>query len=223
MTSTSARFLTLTLAGLLLPTLAAAQQVEITPLLGFGVLDIAEENHSFDRTRGPGYQRGHGEDNFLHGVDIDEEPSFGLLVGLSVSRHTQIEFLYSRQDTTFDDRRFELFDRDMDIEYLHVGAVYEWTFERVRPFVGGSIGSTRISVPGGSENAFSVSPTGGLKVLLNDRTALRFTGRLFLTPIEENGPLGCPTGECQGRGGEEALADLQFSVGLTFRLGRPRG
>jgi len=214
----------ITLAILISPALARGQRIEVTPLVGFGSVGIAEDEQvHYDPARGPGYQSQHGPGNFFDGVSFDEDPSFGLLVGIGVSRHTQIEFFYRRQQATVDDSRFDLYNRAMDLQYFHVGAIYQWTLKQVQPFAGGSIGTTRMSLPGDSESSFSFGPTAGLKVPLNDRVAFRFAGRLLLSAIEESGPLGCPTGDCPGRQGEEALVDLEISVGLTFHFGQPRG
>jgi len=201
----------------LLPAVAAAQQIEVTPIDGFSFAEIADDQDG--RHHHSHHQQNHGSDSFLDALAIDDEPSFGLIVGLGVTRHTQIELLYSRLETTLDDDRFDFGRRNMDLEYLHVGAIYQWTLDRLEPFLGGSLGTTRISLPGTSDDAFSLSTTGGLKVLFNDRVGIRFAGRLFLTEIDENGAILCPLGGCSRYGGEEVLAHLEISGGLLLRFG----
>jgi len=206
--------------GLVLsPGVATAQQIEVTPLVGFGFVEIADDQNSHYHDPHHDDHDHHGSDTFLDDIAIDDEPNLGLIVGLSVTRHTQLELLYNRLETTVDDDRFDLRSRNLDLEYLHVGAIYQWTFDRVEPFVGGSIGATRISYAGTGDDAFSLSATGGLKVLFNDRVGIRFSGRLFLTAIDESDSILCPLGECGGRHGEEALAHLEISSGLLFRFG----
>jgi hypothetical protein len=210
------RFWLLGTAIALLPTLVAAQQIEVTPFAGFGSVEIAD---GLDDDHHDSHYHHHGSERSVDHLAIDDEPSFGLIVGLGVTRHTQIELLYDRLDTTTVESHFGPRARGMDLEYLHVGAIYQWTFDRVEPFLGGSLGATRISLPGGNDEAFSLSATGGVKLLFNDRVGIRFSGRLFLTEIEESGAILCPLGECLGHSGEEVLAHLEIGSGLLIRFG----
>ena len=190
---------------MVLPTIATAQQFEITPLIGFAATDVPEDND-----RNP--------TSLARKVDIDDQPLEGLIVGVGITRRSQIELLYSRQDSQVENLLFDQGARDLDLEYLHVGYLFQWPSRYVEPFLVGSVGTTRMTVAGRDEDAFSLSVGGGLKVLVNDRIGFRFASRLFLTPIEEDGLILCPLESCPGHGGEEGLVQLDLRAGLFVRF-----
>ncbi len=152
---------------------AGAQPViEITPTVGFrwGGEIRAEETTTLDRD-----------------ADLDEGYSLGLVVDIPVSDRLQIELLADHQRTGLDsgtlfgpsDRQF-----DLDIDYYHVGALYQWKTARVTPFVVGSMGLADLQPRDGlnsSTRRFSGSLGGGVKIPFSPNIAIRFEGRAFWT------------------------------------------
>ena len=75
----------------------------------------------------------------------------------------------------------------MTVEYYHAGALYQWKFDRVWPYVAGSMGATRFAPDNFNSNTeFSVSAGGGVKLMFNPHVGIRLDGRLYSTYIESN-------------------------------------
>lgn len=164
---------------LLLPALAVAQKVELTPFVGYrfgGQIDEDANVHF-------------GSGDF----DIDDDTSAGLILGFAVTRGLQVELIWSHQATRLlEDRGFfggdaELFDIDLD--YYHAGVAYQWVLGQVRPFVGASLGATELNPdePGlASETRFSIGIGGGVKLMFTRNLGLRFEGRLLATDLVDD-------------------------------------
>jgi len=168
-------FKTIALVTLALaPTVAFAQSytpgLEITPTIGYrwGGELTAENNDLFDKD-----------------TEVDSSEAYGLLIDIPLSRSSQIELMASRQSTSFSEGVLFPEDpttRDVDLTYYHVGYLYQWTPSNLRPFVVGSLGFTDINPEGaGSENRFSGSIGGGLKVDLSRNVGFRLEARGFWT------------------------------------------
>ena len=201
-----------TAAMLLLPCLAMAQytpSVEITPIVGY---------------RWGGELSASNNDLLDENAEIDSSASYGLLVDIPLSRHAQIELMASRQDSNFsrgvlfpEDGRFA----DVDVTYYHVGFLYQWTPSHLRPFVVGSLGFTDIAPEGASsENRFSTSIGGGLKVDLSRHVGFRLEARGFWTDTgswrwdscDDGGYCGCGDGwDCN-----VGLVQTELRVGLML-------
>lgn len=189
---------------------AKAQTVlEITPTVGFrwGGEIRAEETTTLDRD-----------------ADLEEGHSLGLVVDIPVTEHLQIELLADHQRTGLDsgtlfgpsDRQF-----DLDIDYYHVGALYQWTTARVKPFVVGSMGIANLDPRDGfnsSTRRFSGSLGGGVKIPLSANIGVRFEGRAFWTDTgdtrfdddEDDHHHGCHDDECSS-----GLFQAQARLGVT--------
>ena len=189
---------------------ASAQPVlEITPTVGFrwGGEIRAEETTTLDRD-----------------ADLVEGHSLGLVVDIPVTEHLQIELLADHQRTGLDsgtlfgpsDRQF-----DLDIDYYHVGALYQWTTARVKPFVVGSMGIANLDPRDGinsSTRRFSGSLGGGVKVPITANIGVRFEGRAFWTDTgdtrfdddEDDHHHGCHDDDCSS-----GLFQAQARLGVT--------
>lgn len=163
---------------LLLPALAVAQKVELTPFVGYRFGGQIDENANFL-----------GREDF----DVDDGKSAGLILGFAVTRGLQVELIWSHQATRlFRDRGLfdpgaELFDIDLD--YYHAGVAYQWTLGQVRPFVGASVGATELDPeePGlSSATRFSIGIGGGVKLMFTHNLGLRFEGRLLATDLVDD-------------------------------------
>lgn len=191
------------LAGFVAPSLAA--EVEITPFVG--------------------YQGGGGFETREGDLDFDPNANLGLTISVRTRHDGLVEFLYSRQSTPVDFQGIqdsgELFD--VTIEYLHFGGVWEIKTEKRRPFLGLTLGGTRLD-PSASdvddEWAFSAGISGGLKYLFSDRFGLRLEGRGLLSFFSSSGAIFCgfPPGQCGFSVSGSNFAQLSFVVGLTIRL-----
>lgn len=169
---------------------AAETEYELTPFLG--------------------YRAGGGFEEFPLGpdLDIEQSSSYGLILDIPLGGGgSQLEIMWSRQSTELDAGgplvSLPLFD--IDIDYFHVGGVYNWGYEedKIRPFVLGTLGVTLLSPEPSSldsETNFSAGFGGGVKVFASDHVGFRFEGRGYLTFLDSTGsgifcgPSGCLVG-----------------------------
>ncbi len=198
--------------GLLLASESAfAQKLEFTPFAGFRF--------------GGDFERSIDDfDHFDLGLALDEGDSYGFILGIGVTRNLQVELLYSTQETTLIDRFLpsgsqEVFDLDAD--YLHAGLAYQFaTSGRVRPFVAGSLGITRLA-PNDSfyddDERFSVGLGVGVKVMLADHVGIRLEGRGFWTLLDEDETFTCDYDDyCYDASVTDSLIQGELLGGLIF-------
>jgi len=124
-------------------------------------------------------------------LKVEPNPGYGFTFDIPVSSSFQIELLAQRQPTelTFAHGLFGASGgiADLDLSYYHVGLLWQGRDPRVSPFFVVSAGVTNLNpdVPGASsDNRFSVSIGGGVKVFLSDSVGLRFEGRGFVSDID---------------------------------------
>jgi opacity protein-like surface antigen len=137
-----------------------------------------------------------GGDNALFNSDLKVEDSsaYGVTLDIPLSSRIQLELLANRQSSQL---RFDqgLFGgttgvADIDVSYYHVGMLWQWGDYRVSPFFTASLGVANLNpdVAGASsENRFSASLGGGVKVFFSDNVGLRFEGRGFFSDLGNNG------------------------------------
>lgn len=186
----------------------AQAQLELTPFAGYrigGELEDIGDLGGFD------------------GVDFEDSESYGLILGIDLPANFQLEFLYSTQDSEL--RSSTLFSNlpglDLDVEYLHVGVLYQFGSDGdVRPFVAASGGVTRL-VPDlaglDSEERASVSFGGGVKLMVSDHIGFRFEGRGFTTFVDDNDDIYCEDRRCYSYD-EDVLWQVEARAGLIFRF-----
>ena len=181
---------------------ADAQKFEITPFAGFrfGGEAVDETGISYD---------------------LEATGSIGLGLEFAMSESARVQLLWSHQSTSVDRFSFDDDGRvDLDIDYFHVGTAYVFDpSSRTRPFLGMSIGATRVVSPSESSEAtyFSFAIGGGVKIFFNDHIGLRFDGRLFGTYGGSGAfAVGCgPSGCLVGFGGD-FLWQGEGTVGLLI-------
>ena len=146
---------------------AGAQKVELAPFAGlrFGgaVSDITGVSY-----------------------DLDATSSFGLGIEVKLSGQFRLQLLWSHQATGFSRFEFDGDGRtDLDIDYFHAGGIYVLdAASKTQPFVGATLGATRIVSDGddsGSSTYFSFGIGGGVKLLFNDHIGIRLDGRMYGT------------------------------------------
>ena len=188
------------------------------------------DGHRYELTPLVGYRWGgqiSGEDNVFFETDLEVNDSeiFGLIFEIPLSSNFQLELLANRQSTElgFDQGLFGgTFDvADITLDYYHVGFLMQTTDNDVVPFFVASAGITRLDpdIPGAdSEERFSMSLGGGVKVFFNDHFGLRFEGRGYFTIIDDYDS-GCYD-DCCGcydyYGEGTYLSQGEGSVGLIF-------
>jgi len=169
---------TVVLSIVLTPVGLSAQRVEITP---FGGVQFG------------GNLRIQGGD-----LSVSSGLNYGLTFDISFTPGGKIEFLYNRQETDL-----ELEDEatgavstlfDMAVEFIHIGVVYEWDLEKVKPFVVLTGGVTRM-VPQGvdreSRRWASGIFGGGAKTFISEQVGIKAQGRLAFSLVRAGDELFC--------------------------------
>lgn len=197
------------LAALLTPVAASAQgayRFELTPQVSY---------------RWGGTISGDSNDLFDANLDLDNGVGYGVTFDIPLSRNFQLELLANRQSTQlqFDEGLFggNFAVADIDVDYYHIGMLYQGGDRRVSPFFVASAGVTNLSpdVPGASsDQRFSMSLGGGVKVFVSENVGFRFEGRGFFTVID-NYDSGCYD-YCYDYNYGDTLSQGQVSAGLIL-------
>jgi len=175
-----------------------------------------------------GYSFGGGFTDNTTGLDldVDEGPSFGLILGIPATRDSRYELFYSLQKTELKGEGFFGGDTlfDLDIHYLHIGGTYLLPGGRVRPFIGGGLGLTHF-VPDGpgldSKTYFSLSLGGGAQIPISKRVGLRFEGRGFLTILPDQTDIFCVSSggaTCNVQVQGDVFSQVELLMGISFGL-----
>ena len=190
---------------LMMPLAAMAQSFELTPFVGYQF--------------GGDFQQRYGDGFFDNDTrDLDEGESYGLIADFAVSRHFQVELLYSQQETqlkTFDGFAPDRFD--LDVRYMHAGILWQFRNQGLRPYIAGSIGGTRFDFADlGDETRFSTSFGGGVKAMVNDNLGFRFEGRAYTTFVNDGDNAVCGRDVCFVYNDETFLYQWDVKFGVTF-------
>ncbi len=198
----------------LLPSAAFAQRVEVTPLAGYrfgGSLTRVDTVDGVDQGRE---------------LEVADPAAWGVQVAPRVSRDSEAELLYARQDTRL--QTSDLFTG----QPLFGLALESWQFggnylfgeekERVRPYIGLGRGLTRLLPKAEGlqdETRVSASFAGGVKLWLARNVGLRFEARGFLTVLASDRQTFCTSpGTCHvdAHAADIFQTDLRGGVVLRF-------
>lgn len=203
--TTSLRPLVLALSMLALSHAAPVRAVEVAPFIG--------------RVYGGSFE----DSNTLSTFEVQDAASFGLMLDFDTEPDKQIEVFLSRQATrltttgTFTGN--PLFD--LTIDYYHIGGLYMLPdFDRVRPFVSGTFGLTRMAPDRAdltTENRFSLSLGGGAKIFLTKSVGLRFDVRGIYTALNADSSIFC-SGGCTIKVVSNGFVQTEVSAALMMRF-----
>ncbi len=192
---------------------AWADAFDITPFVGTrvgGELDDIESNNQ--------------------SVDLEVEDgdlSYGVIFAVPVFQELRIELLYSHQETELESDSGFLSQNskftDIDIDYYHVGASWEWVLPKVRPFFAMSIGATKFDPDEpllDDDIRFSYSLGGGVKLFVQKNIGIYLGGRFFSTYIDSQDRDHCNNNNsfCYAHEEDEYLNQFEAMLGLTFRF-----
>lgn len=160
---------------------------------------------------------------FAADLEVEDSAAYGVTLDIPLSSSFQLELLASRQSSELglDGGLFYGSDgfADIDVSYYHVGVLWQWGDRRVSPFFTMSAGVTNLNpdLPGASsEDRFSLSLGGGVKVFFSENVGLRLEGRGFFTDLggsdEWNDDYNCWNDDCYGN----EFSQGQASVGLIL-------
>jgi len=164
----------------LLPAAASAQagRFEITPFGGYrleGDFD-AQSSDAFDPDLN---------------VQVDASAVFGLVLDIPLAPNWQLEILANRQSSQFVVDRGLLTASstlgDVDLTILQAGILFQWGEGQVNPFITAAAGLTRIDPQFdelSSDDRFSTSLGGGVKIFFSENVGLRLEARGYWTDLD---------------------------------------
>jgi len=185
---------------------ATVQAVEIAPFIG----------HRFG---------GSFQDSISStGFEVADAASYGLVLDFDLEPNKQIEVYLSRQNTHLStgDQLFTpnpLFD--LTVDYYHIGGLYMLPdFDRVRPFLTGTFGVTRMAPEPANlttEYRFSLSLGGGAKIFITKNLGLRFDLRGIYTALDSSTEVFC-SGGCTIKLTSSGFVQTEASAALMMRF-----
>ncbi len=136
-------------------------------------------------------------------LDLAGGPLFGVAAGWRVRPDGIVELAWSRQNSeasgelTSGPERF-----DVTIDTVEFGGLWETRPGRMRPFLGLSVGGTRLAGPDQDFSDgwyFSGAISGGVRYLLGEHALLRLEGRGTGVLLADGGAIACsfPPGGCR--------------------------
>lgn len=185
-------------------------RVEFTPFAGY------RTGGSFD------YDGGLGASQTL---DIRDDSSWGLDIGLYRDNSSFYELLYSQQNAVLDTRGTSLAGLQLRTEYLQLGGTLLFTDQNwFVPYLSMTVGVTKFEPDGGSltsETEFSFSLGGGVRLPINEHFAVLIGVRGYVTFIDPSSVLFCAGAgsvNCAFRitGDSFFQAEGQLGLSMTF-------
>ncbi len=160
-------------------------------------------------------------------IRLDDDTSWGIIFDYDEDANAQWEFLYLEQRTAADTSAVTPLEPSVktDIQYLQGGGTFIGSGTRVRPYLAGTAGLTRIDPYGASTRSdlfWSLSIGGGVQFAPSERLGFRLEGRLFGTFVNSNSAIYCGSGveggQCLFKLQGEALWQSHLFAGITFRF-----
>jgi len=157
-------------------------------------------------------------------IDLDAGPLYGVVAGWRVRPDGIVEIAWTRQeseasgDLTTGPVRF-----DAVVDTLEFGGLWETRPGTMRPFLGLSVGGTRLAADGegfGDGWNASGSISGGVRYFFGEHTLLRLEGRATGIYFAEGGALGCtfPLGVCGVSASGSLLGAFSARLALSARF-----
>ncbi|MGH9456674.1 MAG: hypothetical protein ACRD2J_03430 [Thermoanaerobaculia bacterium] len=168
---------------------------------------------------GAEFETSSGED-----PELQDDTAFGLMVTLDRGRTRRLDVVYLRHDSallvedifqTPDDTLVSL-----DIDYLHVGGrVLFRPGERAQPYLGGTVGLTRIAAEDETTIRASAAFGAGVDLWATDRIGFRLDGRWWVSFIDAGAEIFC-SGGCIAVGSANGFPQMTATAAIVFRFDR---
>ena len=159
--------------------------------------------------------------------ELEDSPSFGLILNIRHQDPTQWEILYSQQQTEAEFIGATTNDPEVDIDLhvLQLGGTYQFEGDVARPYLAFTLGGTHVrtsSTASKSDTFFSGSIGVGMKFLPTSRVGIRIEARAYGTLVSSSTDLFCSTGPdaniCAIRLEGKMLSQVETFAGVTVRF-----
>jgi hypothetical protein len=191
--------------------------------LVFGAVSTAGAQ-SFELTPFAGWRFGGGFSDLETGagVDLDDSPSYGLILGIpwNAQHRSRLELIWSWQSSAVGVTDAADPGFDLDIQYLHLNGMVPFATKSPKLDVLLSLGAgATLMLPdidgAGSEVRFSASAALGLLYHLSDRVGIRLEARGWFTFTDAGGGIFC-SGGCAIAFSGSGFAQGELSAGLQL-------
>lgn len=170
-------------------------------LLGTASAAVAADSPSFEITPFAGYRLG-GQFDYEdpvdfsdQSVDLSDDASFGVDLGLYRDSTSFYELIYSQESTDLDTSEPALQGVDLKVEYLHFGGTLLFPQDRrFVPYLSMTIGATRLDAQSGgydSETNFSASLGGGFRFPITQQFFVTTGLRGYVTFVDSDTDIFC--------------------------------
>jgi len=159
--------------------------------------------------------------------ELNDSPSFRMILRLPHKDPTQWEIIYSQQRTEaeFSGATSNDPEVDIDLHVLQLGGTYQWEGDVARPYLAFTLGGTHVrtrSADSNSDTFFSGSIGVGMKFLPTSRVGIRVEARAYGTLVSSSTDLFCSTGPdlnlCAVRLEGRMLSQVETFAGITVRF-----
>lgn len=195
--------------------------IAIVLLLAAAPAAVAE---TFELTPFIGYRVGGSLTDYYSGASfsLDDSESYGLFLDFATDPfgEFQIELYWSHQETTLNIRGVPADSYDVKVDYLHVGGLrFLGDDDKVRPYLVGSLGATRLNPEDssiGSTTRFSAGLGVGVKFMPSEHIGIRLEGRGLATFVSSYGAVGCGYPGCGVSWGGTVFWQGDFTAGIVI-------
>ena len=155
-------------------------------------------------------------------LDVDGAPTLGVIVDVPIDRDFQFEGLFTHQDATAvvpiqsfgPPARYRF-----TVDHVQGGALQEFGYGRLRPFLTGMLGLTRYAAPGDSEIRFTMGAGVGGKLFPVSHFGVRLDGRVYATFVNTDArALACVGAGCVVALNLDVVWQIEFTAAMVVKL-----
>ena len=161
-------------------------------------------------------------------VDEDGAPAFGVAVDIGGRNGLYFEGLYSRQNAYLStparpetpiQPAIPATRWHITVDQYHAGALQEFRYGRMRPFLQSTFGLARYAADNNAEMRFSIGVGGGVKLFPTSNLGVRLDGRSFITFTDAEGEaLACTVGVCLFALDVDVVWQAEFTAAVVVRF-----
>ncbi len=190
----------------------------------FGNLVSPSVQAETEMTLFTGYRGGGDFEEATTGIplNIEDGQSYAITIDARQTANTWMQLLYSHQETRLTSGDADpLSLLELDVDYLHIGGVYEWPGKTAQPYVVGTIGVTWFNPDSsGYDEEFkgSLGFGGGVRIKLSGQLSIKLEARGYSTFLDSGGTMFCGENGCRVLVASSTLWQSELRAGLSLRF-----